>query len=101
MVSPHYPLVTNDLVGCRRMRSETSPAEVGRLDTINMSAFAAGYLKDQVVNTMKLRPVLLVVVILTGFYYLTTHVGSTGLFAPWLHRAVPAAAVSGANTAAV
>src|ERR1700722_5013789 len=50
---------------------------------------------------MKLRPVLLVVVILTGFYYLTTHVGSTGLFAPWVHRAVPAPTVSGANTAAV
>jgi len=62
---------------------------------------AAGNLKDQVVNTMKLRPVLLVVLILTGFYYLTTHVGSTGLFAPWLHRAAPATAVSGANTAAV
>src|SRR5271170_4491036 len=83
------------------MGAETSPAEAGRLDTINMSAFAAGYLKDQVVKTMKLRPVLLVVVILTGFYYLTTHVGSTGLFAPWLHRAVPAADVSSANTAAV
>jgi len=61
----------------------------------------AGYLKDQVVNIMKLRPVLLVVVILTGFYYLTTHVGSTGLFAPWVHRAVPATAASSANTAAV
>jgi S1-C subfamily serine protease len=63
--------------------------------------FTAGYLKDQVVNTMKLRPVLLVVVILTGFYYLTTHVGSTGLLAPWVHRAVPAVTVSGANTAPV
>jgi S1-C subfamily serine protease len=61
----------------------------------------AGYLKDQVVNTMKLRPVLLVVVILTGFYYLTTRVGSTGLFAPWVHRAVPTTAASSANTAAV
>jgi len=61
----------------------------------------AGYLKDQVVNIMKLRPVLLVVVILSGFYYLTTHVGSTGLFAPWVHRAVPATAASSANTAAV
>jgi S1-C subfamily serine protease len=61
----------------------------------------AGNLKDQVVNTMKLRPVLLVVLILTGFYYLTTHVGSTGLFAPWLHRSVPATAVSSASTAPV
>ena len=50
---------------------------------------------------MKLRPVLLVVLILTGFYYLTTHVGSTGAFAPWLHRAVPVAANPNTNTAAV
>src|ERR1700748_3494332 len=41
---------------------------------------------------MKLRPVLLVVLILSGFYYLTTHVGSTSAFTPWLHRAIPAAA---------
>ena len=33
---------------------------------------------------MKLRPVLIVVVILTGFYYLTTHFASVGAFAPWL-----------------
>jgi S1-C subfamily serine protease len=58
-------------------------------------------LKDQVVITMKLRPVLLVVFLLSGFYYLTTHVGSTGTFAPWLHRAVPAAVEPGSNTAAV
>ena len=50
---------------------------------------------------MKLRPVLLVVVILSGFYYLTTHVGSTGAIAPWLHRAVPAASQPGATTVAV
>jgi S1-C subfamily serine protease len=52
---------------------------------------------------MKLRPVLLVVLILSAFYYVTTHVGSTSAFAPWLHRAVPAVAapVSGANTAEV
>ena len=31
---------------------------------------------------MKLRPVLLVVLILSGFYYLTTRVGSTGAFSP-------------------
>ncbi len=41
---------------------------------------------------MKLRPVLLVVLILFGFYYLTTHVGSTSAFTPWLHRASPAVA---------
>ena len=35
---------------------------------------------------MKLRPVLLVILLLSGFYYVTTHVASTGAFAPWLHR---------------
>jgi S1-C subfamily serine protease len=58
-------------------------------------------LKDQVVITMKLRPVLLVILLLSGFYYLTTHVGSTGTFAPLLHHAAPATAEPGANTAAV
>src|ERR1700744_1401050 len=52
-------------------------------------------------HTMKLRPVLLVVLILSGFYYLTTHVGSTGAFGPWLHRAAPVAAEPNTNTAAV
>jgi len=47
---------------------------------------------------MKLRPVLLVVLLLSGFYSLTTHVGSTGSFAPWLHRATSA---PGPNTAAM
>ena len=46
---------------------------------------------------MKLRPVLLVVLILSAFYYLTTHVGST----PWLHRAEPVVAAPGVNTATV
>ncbi len=52
---------------------------------------------------MKLRPVLLVVLILSAFYYVTTHVGSTSAFAPWLHRAAPAVAppTAGASTAAV
>src|SRR5260370_1315440 len=36
---------------------------------------------------MKLRPVLLVLVLLSGFYYLTTHVGSTGAMQPWRQRA--------------
>jgi S1-C subfamily serine protease len=58
-------------------------------------------LKDQVVITMKLRPVLLVILILSGFYYLTTHVGSTGTFVPWLYRAAPDAAEPAPNTAAV
>ena len=35
---------------------------------------------------MKLRPVLLVVVLLSGFYYVTTHLTSTGAMAPLVHR---------------
>jgi S1-C subfamily serine protease len=50
---------------------------------------------------MKLRPVLLVVLILSGFYYLTTRVGSTSAFAPWVHRASPVTAEPRANTTAV
>src|SRR6201989_2354776 len=51
---------------------------------------------------MKLRPVLLVVLILSGFYYLTTHVGSTSAFAPWVHHAAPpVVAEPGSHTAAV
>jgi S1-C subfamily serine protease len=50
---------------------------------------------------MKLRPVLLVVLILSGFYYLTTHVGSTSAFAPWLHHAAPAVAEPSKSTASV
>ena len=33
---------------------------------------------------MKLRPVLLVLLLLAGFYYVTTHLAATGSFAPWL-----------------
>jgi len=36
---------------------------------------------------MKLRPVLLVILLLSGFYYLTTHSSSTGRLFPWLHHA--------------
>src|ERR1700733_14886143 len=50
---------------------------------------------------MKLRPVLLVVLILSGFYYLTTHVGSTSAFSPWLHHAAPAVPEPRKNTASV
>ena len=50
---------------------------------------------------MKLRPVLLVVLILSSFYYLTTHLGSTSRLTPWLHRAAPIVTAPGANTAAV
>lgn len=34
---------------------------------------------------MKLRPVLLVLVLLAAFYYVTTHGASTGQAIPWLH----------------
>lgn len=37
---------------------------------------------------MKLRPVLLVLVLLSGFYYVTTHLASTGAMAPLVRRAV-------------
>jgi S1-C subfamily serine protease len=53
------------------------------------------------VITMKLRPVLLVILILSGFYYLTTRIGSTGEFAPLLHRAAPANAEMGTSTTTV
>jgi len=33
---------------------------------------------------MKLRPVLLVVLLLTAFYYATTHLASSGTLAPWI-----------------
>ena len=43
---------------------------------------------------MKFRPVLLVVLLLSGFYYVTTHGAATGKAMPWLHGPVstPAAA---------
>jgi S1-C subfamily serine protease len=51
---------------------------------------------------MKLRPVLLVILILSAFYYATTHVSFTSQSGPWLHRAVPAAvAAPSPSTAAV
>lgn len=48
---------------------------------------------------MKLRPVLLVILLLSGFYYVTTHSSSTGRLFPWLHR-VPGTDAS-ANTTSV
>jgi S1-C subfamily serine protease len=39
---------------------------------------------------MKLRPVLLVILILAGFYFATTHFASTGALAPWLAALHPA-----------
>ena len=47
---------------------------------------------------MKLRPVLLVILLLSGFYYLTTHMASTGALAPWLHRVVEAPTATTAST---
>jgi len=50
---------------------------------------------------MKLRPVVLVLLLLTGFYYLTTHFAPTGTFAPWAHRVFSTAATPGAAPATV
>jgi S1-C subfamily serine protease len=50
---------------------------------------------------MKLRPVLLVIFLLSGFYYLTTHFAPTGTFAPWVHRVFSTAATPGAAPATV
>lgn len=36
-------------------------------------------------DSMKLRPVLLVLLLLSGFYYITTHSSSAGKLFPWLH----------------
>jgi S1-C subfamily serine protease len=49
---------------------------------------------------MKLRPVLFVVLLLIGFYYLTSHVWSTGAFSP-SRRATKLAAAPGASTASL
>jgi S1-C subfamily serine protease len=51
---------------------------------------------------MKLRPVLLVVLLLAGFYYVTTHMASTGALAPWLdalHGSGSAAGAAGGGAA--
>ncbi len=48
---------------------------------------------------MKLRPVLLVVLILSAFYYVTTHVGTTSASAPWFHHADPSPGASSTNSA--
>jgi S1-C subfamily serine protease len=48
---------------------------------------------------MKLRPVLLVLLLLAGFYYVTTHVASSGALAPWLHHALAPIAEPGVHVA--
>jgi S1-C subfamily serine protease len=47
---------------------------------------------------MKLRPVLLVVLILSAFYYVTTHVGTTSASAPWFHHVDPSPAGTSPST---
>jgi S1-C subfamily serine protease len=48
---------------------------------------------------MKSRRVLLVLVVLAGFYYVTTRLSPTGALAPWIHRSlgIPAAATDAAT----
>jgi len=48
---------------------------------------------------MKLRPVLLVLLLLSGFYYVTTHSSSTGKLFPWLQH-TPAADATTTSTVA-
>ncbi len=50
---------------------------------------------------MKLRPVLLVLLLLTGFYYLTTHVSVTGSLAPWLHNTIGGTSTTGTTTSSI
>jgi S1-C subfamily serine protease len=49
---------------------------------------------------MKLRPVLLVLLLLSGFYYVTTHSSSTGKLFPWLQHS-PAADGAATTTSTV
>jgi S1-C subfamily serine protease len=44
---------------------------------------------------MKVRPVVLVVLLLAGFYFATTHLASTGALAPWLAAMHPSAGPAG------
>ncbi|HEV2711020.1 MAG TPA: trypsin-like peptidase domain-containing protein [Edaphobacter sp.] len=50
---------------------------------------------------MKLRPVLLVILLLSGFYYLTTHFAPTGTFAPWVHHVLSRATAPDVSPATV
>jgi S1-C subfamily serine protease len=52
-------------------------------------------------SMMKLRPVVLVIFLLCGFYYLTTHFAPTGTFAPWVHRVFSGGAAPAASPATV
>ncbi len=77
-----------DPEGCGEANGQTDRA-AATLDTIVVDGRKFLSIEEnQVVHSMKLRPVLLVLLLLSGFYYLTTHVASTGALAPWLmHRA--------------
>ena len=50
---------------------------------------------------MKLRPILLVILLLTGFYYATTHLAAPGTFAPWITSAFHPGATPAAPAAVV
>jgi len=50
---------------------------------------------------MKLRPVLLVLLLLSGFYYATTHVWSSGSAVPWLHTTASSADSASSKTASL
>jgi S1-C subfamily serine protease len=49
---------------------------------------------------MKLRPVLLVLLLLSGFYYVTTHSSSTGKLFPWLQHKPAGDAATATSTVA-
>ncbi len=50
---------------------------------------------------MKLRRVLLVLVLLSGFYYVTTHTATSGSISPWIHRALDLPSASGTKIASL
>ncbi len=54
------------------------------MTTIESAAFAASASILKVLRLMKLRPVLLVLVLLSGFYYVTTRGAATGNAVGWL-----------------
>src|ERR1039457_5245556 len=43
---------------------------------------------------MKVRPILLVLILLAGFYYATTHFAPTGALAPWIAALHPGASTT-------
>jgi len=59
----------------------SSRPEAGSEELLPQKDDSNGYNMD-----MKLRRVLLVLVLLAGFYYVTTHLGSSGALIPWVHK---------------